>query len=490
MNIISQLRKEPEKIKESDIQWIIPELLGYYAPKMHGMYRYAYSITGNDYVDVAKKAFIEKASDTLEKGIRHFYFKSQHWRSGRDIDSYLISCLTRLSKNIREDVLSSKKTSVPVCPACKSFNQREYLVYDGKMLRCEFCLKEQDSIEDRIKSVTDDLEKNKLYSELRLRQIFAMHSRAGYRCPDCNRFIPKSFVSGNIVSCPYDYNCEWFGDAEDLEKMIHPMGITGKEILVLDENVKIGNDSSELTIKDTIASADITPQDHIEFLEKCNKELNVLREVIETQSKRLNLEPEHRVIKKKLMYQAFSNMLDKNPHDMITYLVHQHHSVESPIQARIFQEFIYLVENSLPIQIMYNGSLVDIYTIQDPRLDLFLGLSEFSANVRADLTIPNNTLESYIGGRKSKDFGPCFIGQLVDIISVENNQSILDLVDFYTFSKIKMQEDVPVGLKVHVKHFRIPSHYEMNGLVYLQRIRRKVVDSVYFRLHKKRRKIK
>jgi hypothetical protein len=33
----------------------------------------------------------------------------------------------------------------------------------------------------------------------------------------------------------------------------------------------------------------------------------------------------------------------------------------------------------------------------------------------------------------------------------------------------------------------MPSHYEMNGMVLLQKLRRKIVDKVYFKIHKKKR---
>ena len=53
-----------------------------------------------------------------------------------------------------------------------------------------------------------------------------------------------------------------------------------------------------------------------------------------------------------------------------------------------------------------------------------------------------------------------------------------------------MDKSVEPGTPVIVKHFRILPHYEMHSLVYLQRVRRAIVDSVYFRLNKKKRKVK
>jgi len=53
-----------------------------------------------------------------------------------------------------------------------------------------------------------------------------------------------------------------------------------------------------------------------------------------------------------------------------------------------------------------------------------------------------------------------------------------------------MEKTIEKNIPVTVSHFRIPSHYELGSLVYLQRIRRQIVDSVYFRLNNKKRPLK
>ena len=138
----------------------------------------------------------------------------------------------------------------------------------------------------------------------------------------------------------------------------------------------------------------------------------------------------------------------------------------------------------MPFTVRKYGIEHEIYSLLDPHLDLFLGISEFEAVVEGG-TIPNNTKERYVGGRECLDHGPCFIGLLCDIVDEEGN-SIKDKVYQYTFSQIKIA-NVEDGTKVKITHFRIPSHYEMNGLVQLQRIRKRLVDSIYFRMHGRRR---
>lgn len=180
-------------------------------------------------------------------------------------------------------------------------------------------------------------------------------------------------------------------------------------------------------------------------------------------------------------------MLEKYPEEMVSYLVHQKQNLDFPIQARIFQEYAGLVENCLPFSVKKRGEMVDIVDLTDPNLSLFLGISKFEALVKGDHTIPNNTKETYTGGRKFKNYGPCFIGKLIDVIDSSTNYSLKSCVKEYSFVNITLDDSILPGTPVTVTHFRIQSHYEMDSLVHLQRIRRHLVDSVYFRLNKKKR---
>ena len=46
-----------------------------------------------------------------------------------------------------------------------------------------------------------------------------------------------------------------------------------------------------------------------------------------------------------------------------------------------------------------------------------------------------------------------------------------------------MNEDVGPGTPVEVTHYFINSHYEIGPMVYLQRIRKKIVDKIFFKMH-------
>lgn len=408
---------------------------------------------------ISKKAFEAKVFDTVRKAVRVFFFVKKHHLSGRDIKPYIILALKNFSKKEYRDLMAVKRVSMPFCPVCGS-----YLVSDGKLLRCQSCYED-------VRSGNGS----------KLKSIFSLHSRSGYKCPDCNRFIPKSYTTQYSVSCPYN-DCMWFGTIAELDIKSHPTKI-GNSLPLLDL------DATKQGYKESLVSRLDNKQPGAEtkllVTEQCEQDRKTLKDVIEAQMRLVNRQPRHKAIKKQLMYQAYYNMFEKSPDDMVMYLVHQKHPTDLPIQSRIFQEFIRLVQDELPFYVQKRGEQIEIYSLIDDGLDLLSGVTEYEASVEAGGIVPNKTKESYIGGREARDFGPCFIGHLC---SVEDEFGNSLTVDHYTFSYVKVF--APIGTKVKVKHMYMPSHYEMNGLVPLQRIRRKIVDSVHQRVHGEKRIIK
>ena len=488
-NILNDLQEQAHSIKEEDIEQWLPDLLRSFEDKIQQSAQYVY---GRDVSSIGVRAFREKTAEELRKGLRTYLFTSQHWRTGRDVNSYLIKCISRLASRTKNDVDGTKKNSVPICPACKSVGQREFLIYDGTLLRCDHCYSEAERLE--LDLVKEDI-KDYLRARLRLHRIFSLHSRKGYRCPDCERFIPESYLQRYGVTCPYP-DCCFFGTTSELESMSHPMGLNDFVTSSLNSSPRFdngdgaGSQSTNSAFQDFLHSTDINADIKLEVTQNCEKELSVLNEVIDAQIEQvIRNEGEKRSIQKLLMYEAYKNLVKSYPDDMIAYLVHQKHFSGLPIQSRIFQEYVRLIENALPFTITRSNKNYEICSLMDQNLHLFLGLSEFESVVKSDRTIANNTIETYTGSRKLKFFGPCFIGLLVDVSNRETGQSLLSLVENYTFMQIILSNKVQTGTSVNVKHFRIPSHYEMGALVYLQRIRRKLVDSIYFKLHGKKREI-
>jgi len=487
-NPINNININASKLAKEDIRsWedipnpLIEELMDHFSSRIHTLSTYVYGAESG----VALSAFKEYAATTLQKGLYTFVFKNQHWRSGRSIGPYLLTCLSKLADSLKSDIDFVKKISIPICPACKTLGDREYLIYDGKMLRCQNCTRESVRLESiKARSSRDEF-------AFRLRKVFSIHSRKGHRCPSCERFIPDSFIKNGdsiLISCPYD-TCDWFGVVSELEPMAHPLGQSSGSTVSLNAPIVVNSFGTGQTpeFQDRLDAQEINPDIKIEQTEKYHREFGIAKSVIAAQKARFSKMPMSKVIKKYLMYQAFEMLLEQDPAGMIGYLIHGKSIGERPIQSLIFQKYIQLIENQLPFEIMDDdGNLNEVFSLLDPGLNLFLGTSEYHAYVRESGLVSNNTYEIFVGAKCN---GPCFIGLLCDIID-DKGKSLLSEVEYYTFSNIKMNSTVPKNTQVKVIHFRIPPHYEMYSLVNLQRVRRRVVDSIYKRLHGEIRPLK
>jgi len=494
-NIIEVINTQAETIEEDKLDSIVDDLLDTYKLKLNFLAKKAYGFRiGEAAPEVTLLAFKEQAREELKSSLFTFLFTSEHWRTGRDVNPYLITVLNRLSERIRQDIGSIKKANVLICPLCRENNHREFLNPEAKLWRCQTCTGLCERLTEELdKGLVSGIDRMNLEIKLAGSKIFSLHSRKGFKCPDCKRFIPESANTSYGISCPYS-NCGYVGTVSWLEKINHPATSCQRQAISLNSVLsKSDNNSNDLTLESTLESGAISADSNIDVKEKINHELDVLNQVIDDQIiliKRAN--SPGTIVQKLCMYEAYKNMIVKSPEEMITYLVHQKQTSESPIQARIFQEYADLVENYLPCTITKGGATIDIVDLLDLNLGLFLGISNYEAIVRNDYTIPNNTKEEYVGGKKYINYGPCFIGKLIDVkINDKASESLKKHVKNYSFVDIKLDEGcVAVGTHVLVSHFRIASHYELNSLVHLQRIRRALVDRIYIRLNGKKREIK
>lgn len=490
MDIIAKINEQAENLKEQDLnEWIIPELMTLYQPRIDAHAQRVYgSVPGN----VARNAFRETAKNTLYNGLNTFLFKSQHWRSGRDINTYLLTCLKRLADQVFWDQSSAKRANLLICPACRELGSKVFLVSESRAWRCPTCTSEADRL-------AEDIKKNKGNSadlaaaraRMKLHKAFALHSRRGYRCgePSCSRFIPETLNGKFGIQCPYP-DCDFFGKIEELNLMTHPSALTHRQMVSLNKPLNIENGSGGRTaeLQDLFEAEEVAPDEKIAIEQSFKKEYTTLLSVIDQQIasvKRTN--GGGTKTQKLLMYEAFKSMCKKNPEEMVSYLVHLKQSADVPIQVRIFQEYVALIENALPFTIEKRGEKMDIISISDPYLGLFTGFSVFDAIVKENGVIPNNTVETYTGSRKYKMFGPCFLGKLVDVVDKNTGKSVMDGIKGYSF--VQIESCLPQGTPVTVSHYRIPAHYEMGSMVFLQRIRRHIVDKVYFKIHGKKRKV-
>jgi hypothetical protein len=284
-------------------------------------------------------------------------------------------------------------------------------------------------------------------------KIFAQHHKIGYHCKDCDRFIPHPLDNNPIVTCPYP-DCLFSGQVNTLHKMHHPTMFAEQHI----DNIEIySDDNNIIAVKEDI--------DH---------DIYLLRSIIQEQMNNIFYSSsQFTIVPKMTCYKAFLSLLESRPEEMVEYLLHGSRS--GGFQHKLFQEFIINLEKEIPYSFIKNGQMYKISSLLDKELGFFDGISEFESTVSSDLEIKNETKEFYIGGRKAAYTQPYFIGKLLNIVRTDTKQSLMGCVSEYSFSKIKMQ-DIDGNIPVIVTHLRIPPHYQMGGMVYVNRLRKKIIE--------------
>jgi ribosomal protein L37AE/L43A len=399
----------------------------------------------HNYDQLSIKSFIESIKDDLKTGCVSFVNKNN---STKDLDSYLFYIVNSLSKRTSDPI---KKKTEYICPGCLSLGNITLLRENSSILYCDDCahlLNECLSI-----------------PKIEFHKRFAIHNKRGVRCPDCNKFIPLPLNNSTKINCPY-FNCCFVGDSSNLDKMHHPSSRTNPEILTLD--------SLDNFIKDSIDESISISE--MEVVEDINEKIILIKDAIETLCNAVNYTSSDFTKKHKiLIYNAFSNLLEREPQDLVGYLLYN--SRTGGFQHKIFQEYIRLLELELPYSYKKGNKIYCIKSLLDDNLNLFDGISTFEGVVDCRHEIKNNTKEFYIGGRKASYSKPYYIGKLLDVY-LEDQSSILNKVKQYSFLKIKVAEDIPENTKIFVKHLRVPPHYCSNGMSNDNRIRKKIVDKL------------
>lgn len=415
----------------------------------------------------------EKGIATLHK----IYYKSNDKLSLRALteglkDELKTGCITFINKRSAEDELGtylfyiansfckknassvSKRKTEYLCPGCLYLGTDTIISY-SQIFKCEECKSSLNK--------TSDPKKILLYG------VFAKHNKAGYHCPDCTRFIPHPIDNAAIISCPY-FDCYFAGTWSNLKKMHHPTTFSNVEKLTLD----IVSADFSTSSKDNLVSNDLDALSKLQIKDELQKKVEVLKEVIESQSNNVLYNSSDFTVKHKLFtYQAFADLINQHPEEMVDYLLNGSRS--GGFQHKIFQEYIKLLEAALPFVIKKNGKIYRIESLLDDNMCVFDGISIYDAMVTDKTEIKNNTQEFYIGGRKASYTKPYYMGKLLNVVNKKTNTSILNQVEEYSFSKIKLK-DVKPGTMVTVTHLRIPPHYQMGGMVYVNRIRKKIID--------------
>lgn len=474
---IERLKAKGPFIDESDLQFAVTAFMDEYPDKINFFCKKAYG----DVNDVSLSAFKALIEQELKNASIAFV---NHKYSLDSLKAYLLSCVRTTALRLA----NGNKRNVYVCPACSYLGKITTVQVRKKQFVCFECM-ESANTEEREEIAA-------------LHKTFAIHSRKGYRCPDCNEFIAHPNDARTVVSCPYP-NCIFTGKLADLDVMSHPRVKANVEVTILDNNNQQNGSTFNRNLKDMISSSSnegyesfglnnytgsSTTDTGLSVRQATAEGYKVLMDVIESQKGSLQFNSNESTLQHKtLMYQAYINIIKQHPEEMIAYLVHQ--SRNGGLQHKIFQEYATLLEASLPYTYMKGGKPVVIESLLDKNLCVFEGRSEFTTEVLPNFEVENKTQEYYVGGRKGFYCKPFYIGKLESIVDAETGEDLMGKVKQYSFFKIDMDKSVTPGTKVTVNHLRIPPHYQMGGMVYLNRIRRKIVDKVYKVIHGRDREL-
>lgn len=482
--VIESLKNKGTNVSLGDVDIVTKAFLLDVSDKLSFFCHKAYG----DVNEVSLGAFRATASEEIKNAIITFV------NSGHSLDGlkpYLLTSLRTIATRLAND---NKKT-VFICPGCRYIDRYTVLEYRDKYFLCSNCQNDLVSGEDQEKII--------------LYQAFANHSKKGYRCPDCERFIPNPTEEPAIISCPFP-DCFFSGKLSELESMRHPTVKGSAEIAIIDGNSSLvgGNSSgsSELPMQNrlsdnlsghmltygdrpTLIFNDSSTSTSMMVEQKIKEHYEILMKTIQDQRGSLSYNSNDSTLRHKvLMYDAYINIIAKYPQEMISYLVHENRN--GGLQHKIFQEYVRLLEASLPHTYIKNGKRYDITSLLDKNLCIFSGESTFDAEVTSEHEIDNKTEELYVGGRKGFYCRRYYIGKLLEVTDLATQRNLLPFVKEYTFFKVCLEKSIPTGTAVRVRHLRIPPHYQMGGMVYLNRIRRKIVDRIHFVINGKKREPK
>lgn len=478
--VVENLQQKGNVVNYNDVDAVVTRFLEVKSDTVSFFCRKAY----NDVNPVSLGAFKAVLKEELRNALISF-INSGHTLTPDGVRSYLSLCV----KSAASKVSSENKKTIHVCPGCKYLGRTQTLEYRDKVFICHTC--------------QNDLVSGENQERINLYKTFSVHSKKGYRCLDCERFIPESQEGVCIITCPYP-DCFYSGKSSELESMRHP-SIKGAaesiESLTLDNTMGDGesvmkdllsDNSSKISsrgeraghthyLKDSSVGTSMQVQEDVKY------QMGVLLKTINDQKTALAYRSnDSTLLLKTLMYNAYENVIEKYPEEMFAYLVHENRT--GGLQHKIFQEFIRLLDASLPFKFIKNGKHYEIKTLLDKRLCIFPGESVFLTEVTTDFAIENKTEEIYVGGRAGFYCKSFYLGKLMDVVDVETDKSLMEHVSEYTFFRVILNKNsVRPGTKVRVCHLRVPPHYQMGGMVHLNRIRRNIVDKVFLTLNGKKR---
>lgn len=397
------------------------------------------------------QALIEGLKDELRTGCVTFFNKEYPLE---ELNSYLFYIVNAFCKK-QLSTAEGKKAVEHLCPGCLFLGKNSIVQYNNYVFKCETCT-------DELKEAIDP-------KKVLFYRTFFRYNKQGYRCEECERFVPHPMDDSPTITCPY-FDCTFVGSWSFLKRMYHPSTQINKELAILDAEKLSGG-----TMHDSIVGDDASAQIKLEIEEELQNNVATLLEIIDFQRNSVPYSSSDFTVKHKiLVYNAFENLLRRYPADMVSYLMKEG-SGYSGFQAKVFQEYIRLLEEAIPFSFKKGKEVYKVESLLDHNLTLFDGISTFEGIVNDKGTVKNETTEFYVGGRKGAVAKPYYIGKLLNVVDRKTKEILTDKVIEYTFSIIKMRDIVP-GTFVTVTHLRAPPHYQMGGMAYVNRIRKKIVE--------------
>ena len=456
-----------EDVKEGDIENLALQLIPTFSEKISNTADYLSKKLMATPEKSSKAAFEYKIKENIKNSIYTFVAKKR-WKAGVPINAYLSKSLYMFSKIlIEQNEGNNKKVKIYVCPACKNGKFREILDKSDDTFYCKNCLNELTAPN----LSTDFINFYKSFSE---------HSLKGVKCPECENFVPISVKTDDSFMCPYP-NCH--ADCSKAIDLKHPASLINRTFVSMNNTMKTSGAAGDFgSFKAQEFSEQIcgTEKSAIENLineqEFINDYANIM-EIIELQKKThgfLRAFPN-----KSSMYESFASILRKHPEEMIKYLTIGGQNADISIQAILYQEFAKIMQEKLPLKFYANGNEVNITDPTDEKLHLFSGIREFVNFIDQNSVVKRRPGYKYIENIKTEDSDDSFIAQIIKITNLAG-ENITQYVDSYNFTSIRFiyNDKVRPGKDVFVKYYSILPNYTLGSLIHLQRIKRKISDSI------------
>ena len=464
---LNELINNPElfnQIKENDIDELSKQLIPIFEDKINNTADFLTKKLMATPGSSSKDAFKLQIEDVIKKSV-YSYVANQKFKINVPLNAYLNKSIYIFSKILIENNENGNdKIKVHICPHCRDRGIKEFLTKTEDVLYCKNCNNEANN-----SSITEE--------ERQLYRAFSEHSIDGCCCPACQKFIPNSLKKDDILLCPY---CK--SDCFNAEHAKNPTSTISRVFVSINNIMKPNNSNVDTGHKSTEFSeqyCDGTDNacENLIKEEEFKKKFLSIKEIISLQ--KTTNQNVRRFPNKKCMYESFDNTLDKYPEEMINYLTIGGQNSELSIQATIFQEFAKLMKEELPIKMYLNGNEINIIEPTDSRLNLFSDIREFSNFIDNNSVAKKRIGFKYENDNKIEDPSEMFIGELISITNIAG-EDLLSFVDNYNFTSVRFKytEKTKPGMDVIVKYYSILPSYSLKSLIHLQRIKKKISDSI------------